>query len=293
MRLRLRDEVIDLSRRRPLVMGILNANPDSVSDVDRGAGLDAKLSRAHEMLAAGADIVDVGGDSGRTDVPPVSVAAECARVVPVVSALAEAGARVSIDTARAAVARAAVDAGACLVNDVSGLADEAMLELVAASGAGLVVMETRAAHKEERFPGYRHPVAEVREALRRRLARAVEHGVAASQLIADPGLDYSKTPAESLELLRGLEQLTAVGRPLLLAVSNKYFVGVLTDREPHRRLGGTLAALDAGVRAGAAIVRVHDVPAVVDFLTVRRAIDGGAARLVDPHGDDRLKWLPA
>lgn len=291
MRLRLGEAVLDLEPGRPLLMGIVNATPDSVSDSVRRLSPEARLDHAERLVEAGADIVDVGGESGRTDRPPISADEEIDRVVPLVAALAERGVLTSVDTWKPAVAAAAVAAGACLVNDVGGLADPEMGRIAAAAGCGLVVMETRAAPKAESFPGYEDPVAETVAFLEGRRAEARELGVADEQLVLDPGLDYAKTPRESLELLRRFGELRVLQRPLLLAVSNKYFIGVITDRAPDERLAGTLAAVEAGVAAGAAIVRVHDVAAVSDFLSMRAAVRSPPERLADPYDDDRLKWL--
>ena len=292
MRLRARDREWTFPRERPLLMGILNATPDSVSDRARLDTLEGRVAHGRALVAAGADIVDVGGESGRTDTAPVSAEVEIARIEPTVRALADEGVAVSVDTYRAEVAAAAYDAGAVLINDVGGLHDPAMVEVAARSGAGLVVMHTRAAPKEESFPGYDDPVADVLAFLEERLQHAVDAGVEPEQIVLDPGLDYAKTPAESIEILRRLPELHGLDRPLLLAVSNKYFVGMVTGRPPDERLAGTLAALAHGVDLGAAIARVHDVRAAADYLAVRAALRGESAPVLagDP-ADESLKWL--
>lgn len=291
MRLELGDQAWELTAR-PVLMGIVNANPDSVADAAPLRTLEAQVARAREMVAAGAAIVDVGGESGRTDQNPRSAEAERELVVPLVRALAEQGITVSVDTWKLEVARAAVEAGARLINDVSGLADEGIAELAAQTGAGLVLMHTRAAPKRERFPGYDDVVADVVVMLTEKIERALSLGVRAEQLVLDPGLDFAKTPQESVEVLRRLGEVVALGRPVLLAVSRKYFVGVATARRPTERLAGTLAAVGAGVDVGAGILRVHDVEAVADYLAVRAALSGEADPLVDDSGDDRLRWVP-
>lgn len=291
--LRLRGERLLLEPGRPLLMGILNTNPDSVADAARPPTLASRLERAHELVAAGADIVDVGGDSGRTDRPPTSEAEEIARVVPVVERLAAEGVRASVDTWKPPVARAALDAGAVMVNDVSGLSSPELADLVAGAGAALVVMHTRAAPKERRFPAYADVAADVRGFLAERLSLARRRGVGDEQLVVDPGPDFAKTPDQTLEVLRRLGELHALGRPILLAVSRKYFVGVVTGHPPLQRLGGTLAAVQAGVARGAAILRVHDVAEVAAYLAVRRALKGEAPVGPDQSTDDRLRWLPA
>jgi dihydropteroate synthase len=269
MRLRLRERVVEIDR--PLVMGIVNSSPESFSDGGSVGGLEEQVERA---LAMEADIVDVGGESGVTDRPPVPAAEEAARVVPLVERLAAEGVVVSVDTWKSEVARAAVDAGAAMINDVSGLLDPAVADVCAGSGAALVVMHTRARPKEKAFPGYDDVMADVLAFLRERIAVARERGVGEEQIVVDPGPDFAKTPAETVAVLRCLGELRELGRPVLLAASRKDFVGALCERPPAERLAGTLAAVGAGVDAGAAIVRVHDVAATRDFLTVRGVLRG-------------------
>lgn len=277
MRLRLRDRVLEVEAGRPLVMGILNASADSFS----GNG-----------SAEGAHLVDVGGESARTDRPPLSVEEEIARVVPAVRRLAADGTLVSVDTWKPAVARAALEAGAAMVNDVSGLRDPGIASACAEAGAGLVLMHTRATPKEKAFPGYADVVDDVVAFLRQRMMLAAEHGVGEEQIVLDPGPDFAKTPAETVELLRGLDAVAALGRPVLLAVSRKDFVGHVTGRMPRERLAGTLAAVGEGVDRGAAILRVHDVPETLDFLAVRAALRGERAVAPGPLAL-RLRREPA
>jgi dihydropteroate synthase len=269
MRLRMRDRVVELDR--PLVMGIVNASPESFSDGASVGGLDQQVERA---LAMGADIVDVGGESGVTDLPPLPASEEAARVVPLVERLVAEGLVVSVDTWKAEVARAAVDAGAAMINDVSGLLDPAVAEACASTGAALVVMHTRARPKEKAFPAYDDVMADVLTFLRERMDLARACGVTDEQIVVDPGPDFAKTPADTVAVLRGLRELAVLGRPVLLAASRKDFIGALCRRVPADRLAGTLAAVGEGVDAGAAIVRVHDVAATRDFLTVRAALRG-------------------
>jgi dihydropteroate synthase len=262
---------------RPWLMGIVNASPDSFSDAGAYPDLDARLRRARELLDAGADIIDVGGESGITRRPAVAVAEELVRVVPLVERIAgELGALVSVDTYKPAVAEAAIAAGAAVVNDVSGLRDPELAEVCARTGAALVLMHTRAAPKQRlQDPDlYDDVVADVVEFLGERMEVARARGVRDDQLILDPGPDFAKTPAQTIVLLRRLEELHALGRPLLLAVSRKDFVGALTRRGPRQRLAGTLAAVGRGVDAGAHVLRVHDVAEAADFLAVRAALRG-------------------
>ena len=274
--LRLRERTIELDPARPLLMGIVNASPESFSDGGRRSGLDEQLAFAHELLGAGAAIIDLGGESGVTDRPPVGADEETRRVLPLVRRLAADGVTVSVDTWTPAVAHAVVEAGASLINDVSGLRDPAVADACAASGAGLVITHTRAKPKEKAFPGYDDPLADVLAFLRERMGVALERGVDEEQMVVDPGPDFAKTPAETVEVLRSLGALRELGRPVLLAVSRKDFVGALTGRPPGERLAGTLAAVGEGVDAGAAILRVHDVREVADFLRVRAALRGEA-----------------
>jgi dihydropteroate synthase len=268
--------VLELGER-PWLMGIVNASPDSFSDGGRHATREAQLALASELLAAGSDILDIGGESAGTGYPPVDPDEEIERVVPLVERVAgELGALVSVDTYKPAVARAAIAAGARIVNDVSGLRDPALAEVCAQTGAGLVVMHTRAAPRQRmQDPDlYRDVTGEVLGFLRDRVVLAVEVGVTPEQLILDPGPDFAKTPAQTVTLLSEVARLHELGRPLLMAISRKDFIGALTGRPPRERLPGTLAALAHGVDAGAHIFRVHDVAAAADFLVVRRALSG-------------------
>jgi dihydropteroate synthase len=265
---------------RPWLMGIVNATPDSFSDAGAYPDLDARVARAAELLDAGADIIDVGGESGITLRPPVAVQEEIERVVPLVRRLAgELGAIVSVDTYKPAVAEAAIAAGAVIVNDVSGLRDPELAAVCARTGAALVLMHTRAAPKQRlQDPElYDDVVADVLGFLAERMQVARDHGVADEQLILDPGPDFAKTPPQTIALLSRMDELHELGRPLLLAASRKDFVGALTGRAPADRLAGTLAAIGHGLDAGAHILRVHDVAAAADFIAVRAALRGEAA----------------
>lgn len=264
-------------------MGVLNATPDSFSDAGRHPTAVERLARGWELVAEGADIVDVGGESGVTDRPAVSAEEEMERVVPLVEALAAWRVPVSVDTWKAPVARAALEAGAAMVNDTSGLRDPDVADACAAAGAALVVTHTRAAPKQKAFPGYADVAEDVRSFLREAMASARRRGVALDGIVLDPGVDLAKTPAETVAVLRALPGLHELGRPLLLAVSRKDFVGALTGRSPGKRLGGTLAAIGAGVDAGAAIVRVHDVRQVRDYLSVRAVLRGEEEVTADLH----------
>jgi dihydropteroate synthase len=265
---------MELDGPPPHVMGIVNATPDSFSDGGRYRGLDAQLARALDLRAAGAALIDVGGESGVTNRPAVDAEEEAERVVPLVARLAAEGVAVSVDTWKASVARAALAAGAGMVNDVSGLQDPAMAGVCAEAGASLVITHTRSPPKVKAFPHYDDVMADVVALLGERLEGAVAAGVARERILLDPGVDLAKTPAQSVEVIRRLAELVALGRPVLLACSRKDFIGAVTGRPPRLRLAGTLAAVAAGLDAGAQMLRVHDVAEVVDYVAVRAVLDG-------------------
>ncbi|MDO8212685.1 dihydropteroate synthase [Conexibacter sp. CPCC 206217] len=278
---------------RPWLMGIVNATPDSFSDDGRYRTLEARVELARTLLAAGADVIDVGGESGVTNRPAVEVDEEIARVVPLIERIAdELGAVVSVDTYKPAVAAAAIEAGACIVNDVSGLRDPGLADVCARTGAALVLMHTRSAPKTKLLdPEMDGRMAdEVVAFLRERIELARSHGVAAEQLIVDPGPDFCKTPAQTVEVLRRLDDVLALGRPVLLALSRKDFVGAITGRPPRERLAGTLAALAWGVDAGGHVFRIHDVAEAAEFLAVRDVLAGRRELDPDARLSDRLRW---
>lgn len=264
---------------RPWLMGIVNATPDSFSDGGVHRTLDERVELARSLLDAGADIIDIGGESGVTNQPPVAPEEEIERVVPLIERVtSELDALVSVDTYKPAVAAAAIAAGAAIVNDVSGLRDPELADVCAGTGAGLVLMHTRAAPKQKLLDPTLDGLvgADVKRFLRELISVAMAHGVSFEQLMLDPGPDFGKTPAQTVEVLRELSDLHALERPLLLAVSRKDFVGAITQRPPRARLAGTLAAVGHGVDAGAHVLRVHDVADVADYLAVRAALFGEA-----------------
>jgi len=270
-----RGRALDLSE--PVLMGIVNATPDSFSDGGEHPTTEARVARALDLVAQGAGMIDVGGQSGITGVPEVPVEEEIARVVPLVAGLAEAAPAVviSVDTYRPAVAAAALDAGAAVVNDISGLLYPEVARLVADAGAGLVIMHTRALPKHKVLDDELYAAEGVTDDvvafLAERLAAVTEAGVAPEATIVDPGPDFAKTPAQTVEVLRDLDRVRALGRPLLLALSRKDFVGAITGRPPRRRLAGTLAAVGHTASPGT-ILRVHDVAEVADYLAVARVL---------------------
>ncbi len=276
-------------------MGIINATPDSFSDTGEHPTLEARVELARSLVAAGADVIDVGGESGVTNRPPIDPLEEMERVVPLIERIVEdVGVLVSVDTYKPRVARAAIAAGAAIVNDVSGLRDPVLADICAETGAGLVLMHTRSAPKQKVMDPSLDGriVADVEEFLDERISLATERGVAFEQLLLDPGPDFSKTPAQTVAVLRALEGLHGFGRPLLLAVSRKDFIGAITGRPPRERVGGTLAAIAHGVDAGAHVLRVHDVGQMADFLAVRAALDGQTEISSELRLIDELRWHP-
>lgn len=274
----------------PLLMGILNRTPDSFSDggelPDGPGGLAAALDRAREMVAAGIEILDVGGESTRPGAAEVDEAVELARVLPLVEALsAEGFAWISVDTQRAAVAAAALDAGAHLVNDVSaGRRDPELWPLVAGRGVPYVLMHMQGTPGTmQRAPKYDDAVTEVRSFLEERGDRLLALGLPADALLWDPGIGFGKTLEHNLQLLARLDEF-AGGPPLLVGASRKSLVGALDaasgrgEPDPRRRLGGSLAALLASVDAGARVLRVHDAFESAQALRLWKALDARRRR---------------
>jgi dihydropteroate synthase len=261
--------------RQVAVMAVVNRTPDSFSDRGATFALDRAVEASVRAVELGADWVDVGGvPFGRG--PAVSTAEEIDRVVPVVEAIAAASdVVISVDTNKAEVARAAIAAGAAVVNDTSGLGDPGMADVVATSDAHVVITHSVGPPRVEKPPArFDDVVGEVRAFLAERVARAEAAGIPRDRLIVDPGHDLDKNTRHSLELTRRLGELTELGLPLLVAVSNKDFVGESIDREQGRRLAGSLAAMVACVERGARIVRMHDVEATVDAVRMIEAILG-------------------
>ncbi|MGC9220666.1 MAG: dihydropteroate synthase [Solirubrobacteraceae bacterium] len=292
MKLLLREVELDLRPEQPLIMGILNIGTDSVADSNLLTNVEDQVARGLALARDGAQIIDIGVLSGRTDTEPIPVAEEAARLEPVVQALTRAGVTVSVDSWRTEAIQAAVAAGAQFVNDTSGLIDPAVADICAASGAALLVMHTRAAPKQVNFPTYTDAVADVTALLKERVGLALSRGVTPDQIVIDPGLDYAKAPSESIEVLRRLDELAVFERPVLLAVSRKYFIGMIADALPEQRLAGTIAALEFGLRRGAHILRVHDVAHVAQYLRMRAALHGDSQpAMLGDRNDERLKWI--
>jgi dihydropteroate synthase len=272
-----------LSLDAPLLMGILNVTPDSFSDGGRFTGPDAAMAQAEVLLAEGATIVDVGGESTRPDrSAEVPVAEELARVIPVIDALVRAhpDLPISIDTVKSPVARAALEHGAAIVNDVSGFRlDPAMAQVSAESGAGVVLMHSRggilelASYQHASYPG--GVVAEVLVELRDAIAKAAAAGVAPERIALDPGLGFSKTVEQNVELFDQLGALEVLGRPLLVGPSRKRFLGALTDAPLDQRDRATAVACAMAWERGARIFRVHAVAAAREALALAGAVGAG------------------
>jgi dihydropteroate synthase len=259
---------------RPLVMGVVNVTPDSFSDGGLYLDADAAVRHGEELSADGAGVLDIGGESTRPGAEPVDEADEIERVVPVVERLAGGGATVSIDTRKAAVAEAALRGGARIVNDVSGFRhDRLMAGVVAGAGAGCCLMhmlgdDPRTMQDE---PRYDDVVSDVKAFLEERLAFAVREGVSEDLVWLDPGIGFGKTIDHNLELLRRLDEIVAIGRPVVIGTSRKSFLGRLTGRAERDREAGTIATNLIAFERGASVFRVHEVRGTVDALKVATA----------------------
>jgi dihydropteroate synthase len=275
--LRLRSRTLDFSAGAA-VMAILNVTPDSFHDGGKYQGLDRARARAAEMVAAGAGIIDIGGQSYAAGATRIDEAQERGRVVPVVEALVRDGLGVplSIDTFKSGVAEAALAAGAELINDCSGLRDERLAGVVARYDAALVIMHLKG-ELGVREPGYRYDDAlgEIADFLRVRLERARAAGVAPDALVVDPGLEFGKEPATDLEILEHFGELRSLGAPLLLAASRKRFIGSIFDRPAAGLLVPSLAAAAVGIAAGARLLRVHDVAETALLARMLAAVESG------------------
>ncbi len=276
MLLRLRERDLDLST--PRVMGVLNVTPDSFSDGGRFL-LDGRVDLARveraavRMVEDGAALLDIGGESTRPGAKAVSETEETDRVLPIVERLRGIDAVLSVDTRKAGVARAAIAAGAELVNDVGGLRDADLLEVVRALGAAACIMHMQGEPESmQQAPYYDDVVVDVRRFLRERIDAAVAAGIDRARLLVDPGFGFGKSLAHNLQLLRELSQFAALGCPILVGVSRKRMIGTLTGRDVEDRTAGSVAAAMLAVQNGARIVRVHDVAATVDALAVLAAV---------------------
>ncbi len=260
---------------RTLVMGILNVTPDSFSDGGRFFDADRAIAHGEQLAAEGAELIDIGGESTRPGAARVSARDECARVLPVIRALARrVRVPLSIDTSKARVAEAALDAGASLVNDVTALrGDRRMAKVVARARVPAILMHMRGTPRSmQRRTRYRDVTAEVIGALRLSLRRAEEAGIAPEQLLVDPGLGFAKTAEQTLVLLRDLPALRVLGRPIVVGPSRKSFIGATLDLPVDERTWGTAACVALAIVGGAHIVRVHDVRAMAQVARMADAI---------------------
>jgi dihydropteroate synthase len=257
-------------------MGVVNVTPDSFSDGGMHLDPEAAIAHGRELAAAGAEILDVGGESTRPGAEAVPEGEELRRVVPVIQGLVAADGEVSVDTSKAAVAAAALDAGAGIVNDVTALrGDPEMAALCAERGATVVLMHMRGEPRTmQEDPRYDDVVAEVKAFLAERLQAATAAGIAEERVWLDPGIGFGKTDRHNFELLRGLPELTTLGRPILLGTSRKSFIGRTDGSETDDRLGGTIATSILAATAGAQVLRVHDVREMSQALKVASAVLG-------------------
>jgi dihydropteroate synthase len=256
------------------LMGVVNVTPDSFSDGGRFLAPEAAVAQGLCLEAEGAAILDIGGESTRPGAPPVSAEAEMARVLPVIQGLIDAGttARISVDTSKAMVARAALQAGATMVNDVTGLRDPEMAAVVAETGAECCLMHMLGDPRTmQADPRYDDVVAEVKAYLAERLEFALSQGIPPERILLDPGIGFGKTVEHNLELLARLEEIAQLGRPVLVGTSRKSFLGGLTGRPVEERLAGTIASCVVAFEHGASVFRVHEVAPVYDALLVTAA----------------------
>jgi dihydropteroate synthase len=266
--------------RRPLIMGILNVTTDSFSDGGRFADYDRALARAFELISAGADILDVGGESTRPGSDPVPLAVEIERVTPIIRAVRESSdIAISIDTTKSAVSLQALSAGADIINDISSLQfDPGMVRVVAESGAPLILMHMLGTPRTMQInPVYESVISEIIEFLEERMRFAARNGVERNQIIIDPGIGFGKTVAHNLHIIRNLDTFSCMDRPILLAVSRKRFIGSVIGRTEGEREVGTAIANAFGIAAGAHILRVHDVAFHNEAIRMAEAVRNGYA----------------
>jgi dihydropteroate synthase len=272
MQLRLGARILELDQ--PRVMGILNVTPDSFSDGGRFFDRDAALRHAETMVAAGASIVDVGGESTRPGAASVSAEQETDRVIPVIEAIArQLDIAISVDTSKAPVMRAAVAAGATLINDVYALRQVGALEAAAELQVAVCLMHMQGTPASmQSNPHYRNVAADITVFLKERIAACVAAGIHSGRLLVDPGFGFGKTDRQNLELLHNLQQLSGLGPPLLVGLSRKRLLGSLTGRSTEQRVFAGIAAAVMAVERGARIVRTHDVAETIDALRVAQAV---------------------
>ncbi len=272
MQLRLGARILVLDQ--PRVMGILNVTPDSFSDGGRFFDRDDALRHAENMLAAGASIIDVGGESTRPGAASVSAQEEADRIIPVIEAIArQLDVAISVDTSKAPVMRAAVAAGAALINDVYALRQEGALEAAAELEVAVCLMHMQGTPTSmQANPHYQNVAGDIMEFLKERIAVCHAAGIQSGRLLVDPGFGFGKTDRQNLELLHNLQQLSVLGPPLLVGLSRKRLLGSLTGRSAEQRVFAGVAAAVMAVERGARIVRTHDVAQTIDALRVAKAV---------------------
>lgn len=293
LRLRGQERAIDTT----LVMGVVNASPESFSDGGRFTSLDKQREHAAALIERGADIVDIGGQSAVTNEPELAAERELERVLPLVEWVRSTypNTLVSVDTYKPLVAAATLAAGADIINDVSGLRNPELATLCAAHGAALVIMHTAAPPKVRRQDPalYAQVSVEVRDFLAERMAVAQEAGLPSASMIIDPGPDFTKTPKQTIDLLRDLSVIRGLDRPILLALSRKDFLGAITRRTPAQRDAATMAAIAYFASTPGNIVRVHDVAGAVDAIAVVDTLEGRRDVAADYLLPDELRYEPS
>ena len=277
MKLACRDRLLDLSQ--PCVMGVLNVTPDSFADGGRYAGAAAAVERGVEMAGEGAAIIDVGGESTRPGAADVDVDEELARVVPVIEQLVvRVAVPISVDTSKPEVMRAAIAAGASLVNDVKALQAPGALEAVAGTGAAVCLMHMQGEPRTMQVaPSYADVVADVKRFLATRVEACLAAGIGRERICVDPGIGFGKSAEHNLALLAAIDRLAEPGLPVLIGVSRKSLVGIITGRPPEGRLAGSVAFAALAVMGGAAIIRAHDVAETLDAVKVASALKCAAS----------------
>ncbi|MBT8143111.1 MAG: dihydropteroate synthase [Gammaproteobacteria bacterium] len=280
LKLSLRDRTLDL--RQPVVMGVLNVTPDSFSDGGQFADFDTAVAQARKMHRAGATFIDIGGESTRPGSRPVDVQQELRRVIPIVEFLRDARiGLISVDTSKPAVMRAAISSGAHLINDVNALRAEGALEACADSDVAVCLMHMQGEPRTmQADPHYDNVLHEVRDFLQQRIEACLEAGITRERIVVDPGFGFGKTVQHNLDLLRNLQQIAALGQPMLVGLSRKSMLGVLLDKPTEQRLAGSLALAVLAAGNGASIIRAHDVAETVDAMKVAGAV--AQAAVVEP-----------
>lgn len=263
--------------KRPILMGIVNVTPDSFSDGGQHARTESAIRHAHTLIQEGAEILDIGGESTRPGALPVSVQDELMRVIPVIKALLHSGVAISVDTCKPEVMQAALDVGADIINDVTGMRDEAAQRIVARHGqCGICVMHMQGEPRTmQQHPHYNDVVLDIKTELLQQACILEAQGVASARISLDPGFGFGKTVEQNYRLLANLNVIADAGYPVVLGVSRKSMIGAVTGRSVDQRISGSIAAALAGTLRGARVLRVHDVRETRDALSVWQAVEDG------------------